>query len=262
MADTDQGFGSIGAKLQMASAPYNRFASPKPTGDENDSARYIAAPGANFLRPWLAIRGGPAFQWPLGLEGFQLVVDPQLGIHKYIGDNAVTVDVIHAGEEHFTLNGNFPGLSAPDLVTALRDIVYQPSSEEGKILWLPEKVVSYAQRVQVVHFEAARADTDRGLDMTYSIEFVRIGLLKGLESASASDQGKPQPTKGKAGKSAHTVRVDAKHNTLRKIALWKLKSAAKWQSIYNHNSKWFIDHSVPLAKAPDHRLPLGMVVHY
>src|SRR6267142_156717 len=101
MSTSDQGFGTIGAKLKTAAGPYNRFGSQGPTGDFNDTAHFVLSPGTDFLRPWLAIRNGPAFQWPLGLEGFQMTVDPQLGIHKYIGDNAVTVDVIHAGEEHF-----------------------------------------------------------------------------------------------------------------------------------------------------------------
>lgn len=260
MTASDQGFGALGSKLTTANAPYNRFAAKKPTGNFDDTAHYMLSPGTDFLRPWLAIRGGPAFQWPLGLEGFQLIVDPTLGIHKFIGDNAVTVDVIHAGEEHFTLNGTFPGFSAPDLVSALRDIVYQGSPEEGKILWLPEKVVNFAQRVQVVHFEAARSEQDRGYDMTYSIEFVRMGILKEIESGVAPGGAKPQPKPG--SNTAFSTHVDAKHNTLRKIAKWKLHSTTKWRHLYDVNSYWFIKHSIPLAKAPDHRLPPGLLIRY
>lgn len=257
MAAHDQGFRAIGAKLGTSKGPYDPFNS---RGSAKDDSRYIQEPGVNFMRPWLAIRNGAAFQWPLGLQGYSNIVDPTLGTHKFIGDNKVTIDVIHAGEEHFTLNGMFPGDSAPALVAALKDIVYKAAPPEGKILWLPE-VVAYAQRVQVVHFEAQRSDDDRGRDMSYSIEFVRIGTLS-IKFDTLPTAAGPQPSKPAKGKPARSIKVDATHNTLRKIAQWKLGGADKWRTIYNANQKWFVTKKVPLAKAPDYRLPLGLAIHY
>jgi hypothetical protein len=245
----DQGFESIGAKLETTKAPYDPFSE---TGNPNDPAWYTIQPGRNFMRPWLAIRNGAAFQWPLGLEGFTLTLDPTLGIHKYIGGNTVSVSVIHAGEEHFSMSGNFPGNSAPSLVAALRDVVYKGSPGEGKLLWLPE-IVTYVQRVQVIHFEAARDQESRGRDMTYTIEFARMGVAA-LKFSPRPIAPTPQPTR--------TVKVDAKHNTLRKIAAWKLGRSDKWRTVYNANTKWFTSHHVPLAKIPDYRLPLGTTIHY
>lgn len=253
----DQGFKDIKAKLETTSAPYDPFLE---RGDADDPAQYVAQPGVNFLRPWIAIRNGPAFQWPLGMEGVTVQVDPTLGIHKYIGGNAVTVDVIHAGEEHFTMTGNFPGNSAPDLVRALRDIVYQGSPSEGKILWLPE-IVTYAQRVQIASFSAARTEDARGRDMTYSIEFVRLGMLK-TSKARNIVPAVTNPTHPPKAPSTRNVHVDSKHNTLRKIARWKLGSATKWRTIYNKNRDYFVKHKVPLAKAPDYRIPNGTYIHY
>lgn len=257
MAHTDQGFREFKGKLLTTAAPYDPATGH---GDPDDTARYIVSPGHNFMRPWLAIRGGAAFQWPLGMEGFSLTVDPTLGIHRYIGDNKVVVDVVHAGEEHFTLSGNFPGKSGAALVRALKDIVYKQAGPEGKILWLPE-VVTYAQRVQVVRFSADRGEQDRGGDFRYSIEFVRLGITQ-VKLDPDPKPSRPQPVKPPKGKSARSVRVDAKHNSLRKIAAWKLGSSSKWRQIYDKNEKWFVSRQIPFAKAPDYRLPLGTKVFY
>jgi hypothetical protein len=255
----DQTFKSLNSKLETTKAPYDPFSQ---TGDPKDTAAYLVQPGVHFIRPWLAIRGGPAFQWPLGLEGYTLAIDPLLGIHKFIGDNAVVVDVLHAGEEHFTMSGMFPGNSSPALIRALRDLVYQGSPAEGKILFVPE-IMSYAQRVQVVHFESSRVDTDRGRDSTYSIEFVRLGLLNAISSMTLPVIPQPPPpsTVGKRSKSTRSVTVDAQHNTIRKIAKWKLGDTTKWRTIFNANEKYFTHNKIPLTKAPDHRLPTGMKVY-
>jgi hypothetical protein len=254
----DQTFRTLNAKLETTAAPYDPISG---VGDPQDTAVYLVRPGVNFIRPWLAIRNGPAFQWPLGMEGFTLTIDPTLGIHKFVGDNAVTVDVIHRGEEHITLSGNFPGSSAPALIRALRDLVYQGAPDEGKILFLPE-VMRFAQRVQVVHAEFSRTEENRGRDASYSIEFVRLGQLNSLTKSIVPVISSPQVVTGKTAKSTRSVSADAKHNTLRKIALWKLNDARKWRTVYDANQKFFVSHSIPLAKAPDYRLPAGLKVYF
>ena len=253
----DQTFRSLNAKLETTAAPYSDI---DKTGNPNDTAAYLVRPGIHFVRPWLAIRNGPAFQWPLGLEGYSLTIDPTLGIHKFIGDNAVTVDVIHKGEEHFTMNGSFPGLSAPHLIRALRDLVYQGAPTEGKILFIPQ-LMAHAQRVHVVRFETSRDDTARGYDSLYTIEFVRLGQLNAINSLITPVVPSPIVTTGSPSSSAATVNVDSKHNTLRKLAAWKFNDSRKWRTIYNLNEKWFVKNKVPLTKAPDHRLPVGLKVN-
>lgn len=252
----DQTFTSLKSKLETTAAPYDPFGK---TGDPNDPAQYIKQPGVEFLRPWLAIRNGPAFQWPLGLEGYTLEITPELGIHKFIGDNAVTVDVIHAGEEHFTMNGSFPGNSAPLLMQALRDLVYQGAPAEGKILYIPE-IMTHAQRVQVVSFSGSRTPDDRGRDAQYTIEFVRLGVAAGIKSTQ-----KPivvVPSTSTTSASVHSIHVDAKHNSLRKIATWKFGDASEWRTIYNKNQKFFVKNNIPLAKAPDHRINVGVLIYF
>jgi hypothetical protein len=251
----DDGFKQVKAKLITANQPFNPWTGG---GDPFDDARYIVKPGVNFMRPWIAIRGGDAFQWQGGLQGFTLAIDATLGIHKYIGDDDVKVEVIHASEEHFTLSGNFLGDSAPDNIQALTSIVRQKAPTEGKILWLPE-VVTYAQRVEVVRAEFTRADEDRGRDFRYSIEFVRMGTID-LALDPEPEEVIPQPTEKVRPK--RSVKVDAKHNTLRKIALWKLGSSKRWRIVYNANMPWFVKRRIALMKAPDYRLPRGTRIYY
>lgn len=253
----DQGFRAYNAKLETTRAPYDPVSG---LGDKNDPTSYVARPGVDFFRPWIAIRNGMAFQWPLGLQGYSLTIDPTLGIHKFIGDNKVTVDVLHAGEEHFVMSGEFPGNSAPYLIAALRDVVYRDGGEEGKILCIPE-IMSHAQRVQVIHFEADRDAADRGRDATYSIELVRIGIVGPVVNTTVASP-EAQPAATTKGKSTQSIHVDAKHNTLRKIAAWKLGDANNWRQVYNDNENFFVKNNIPLSQAPSHKLNVGVLIYF
>lgn len=253
----DQGFKRVKAQLRTTSSPFDPWTG---RGDKFDPAQYIVKPGVNFMRPWLAIRGGDAFQWPVGLEGYSLAIDPSLGIHRFIGDNAVVVDVMHAGEEHFTMSGNFPGDSAPDLIKALRTVVYAKSTNEGKILWLPE-ILTYAQRVHVNHAEFSRDEDGRGRDARYTIEFVVVG------HTSLSFDPEPEPTASppferNLGRAPRHFKVNAKYNTLRKIATRLYKDAKKWNVLYSANEGYFLLHRIPRSKAPTYKLPAGLSLIY
>jgi hypothetical protein len=247
--------------------PFNPFtAENNPLrGSEDDPAIYIARPGLDFFVPWLAVdmAKGPAFVWPLAVEGLEITVDPTLGIHRFIGDDRVYVDVVHRGEERITLSGNFPGDTGPDNLRALREIVYAITPKLGKVLYVPH-AFTYAQRVVVNRFRGGRTEDMRGLDLTYEVEFVRIGYINAgkADNDPILAEPIPQPTTGSVNASTHRVQADGKHNTLRKIALWKLGSAAKWNSLYTLNLKWFQKQGVPASKAPDYRLPAGTTIYY
>lgn len=252
--------------------PFNPFADEKNhevRGDPDDSVVYLSEPGVNFYRPWISVPNGRAFVWPLGVEGFSLSIDPSLGVHKYVGDNAVKVDVIHKGEERLTLNGSFPGKSSIGAFRALRDIVYADTPERGKVLYVPH-LFTYTQRVVIGATRFDRGDTDRGTDLTYSIECIRLGPgTKTHEDALIDVEPIPGQTdktsgaNGGSGKGAHRVfTVNGTYDTLRKIAAHKLGKANKWRTLYNKNSRYFIMHSVPAHLAPDHHIALGTKIYY
>jgi hypothetical protein len=237
--------------------PFNPFASDDDPdrGNEKDDAYYVLIPGVNFWRPWIRVPSGPAFVWPLGVEGFNLTVEPQIGVHRYIGDNAVVVDVTHKGEERFNLSGNLPGDSASENARALRDVVYADTPRLGKIIFIPG-ILPYAQRVVVASFNITRADDDRGEDLTYSLDVVRIGYDPSYQAMPQLGEEVPQPTTGK--KTAAKFTVTAKYNTLRKIAVLKKRD---WNQLYNKNEKFFNKHKVPFPKVPDYKMPLGTKVY-
>lgn len=240
-------------------APYNPFSG---RGNKEDSAYYVLEPGEQFLRPWIRVPGGSAFVWPLGIEGFNLGIDPTLGVHKYIGDNAVEVEVVHLGEERIRLSGSFPGDTSVSNFRALRDVVYQQTPKLGKILYVPI-ILSHAQRVVVAHAEFDRPDGEIGaMDLSYSIEFARIGIA-GKENTPPLEDPVAQPTPaGNRGSGKHTFVVNARYNTLRKVAAFKLGSANRWRDIYSKNEKWFTSRSIPAHRVPDYRLPIGVKLSY
>lgn len=252
----DQGFEIYGAHLLTKAAPYDPFSN---TGGKDDDAYYMARPGVDFMRPWLAIEEDAAFQWPLGVEGFTLTTDPVLGTHSFIGDNKVVVDVIHTGAESLTLNGSFPGDSAPILMQSLREVVRRVAPN-GKVLFVPE-LMTHAQRVQVSHSEFDRDSGGRGRTLSYTIDFQILGLAgkTGSPPFTAEDVQTTAPPKGN---SARTVKVDSKHRTLRKVAQWKLGKSTLWEQIYRLSEAWFINNSVPKSQAPDKILPLGLTLYF
>ena len=255
-SSVDQGFGAYGAKLFTKAAPYDPRAK---TGGPGDEASYLVRPGVDFLRPWIAIENDIAFQWPLGVQGFDFTTDPVLGSHTFIGDNAVVLDVLHTGVEALTLTGTFPGESSPSLFQALREVVRRVAVN-GKILFIPE-VMSHAQRVQVSHFESSRDSGERGRTLGYSLAVQIVGQAS-PNSTPAYTLSPVSSTAANKGTSARTVAVNSTHRTLRQLALWKLGSAAKWTQIYTANEAYFVNHSIPKSQAPTHRLPLGLKFYY
>jgi hypothetical protein len=245
------------SKIIFDDGPYDQWAG---RGSKDDTAYYIRQPGDAFLRPWLAVPDGIAFLWPLGLEGFSLTIDPTLGIHKYIGDNHVKVDVIHKGEEHITMTGSFPGDTGPNAMQALYNVVYADTPPGGKVLYLPH-ALDYTRRVTVVNARFDHSEDLRGTDLTYSIEFVISDLGNKVANQVITDDdvtsqgGVAQNT----GTSTRRFTVTSKYNTLRKIAALK---KVKWDSIYNKNSSYFQKIAVAKYKAPDYRLKVGVKLYY
>ena len=123
--------------------------------------------------------------------------------------------------------------------------------------------MSNAQLVSVVRAQFDRTADQRGTDMSYTIEFVRMGIAAVNPGANIPE---PNPNDGrggnKGGKGARSLKVDAKHNSLRKIAAWKLGNADKWRTLYNKNKTYFNKHRIIMSKVPDYRLPLGTKVYY
>jgi hypothetical protein len=84
-----------------------------------------------------------------------------------------------------------------------------------------------------------------------------------ISVAAASPAVPASPTPAAPARTAsRTVKVDRVHNTLRKIARWKLHDGGKWRTLYTANRRWFTRRHIPVAKAADRRLPVGLVLRY
>jgi hypothetical protein len=111
-----------------------------------DTARYIRLPDTDFARPYMSVPGGPTFVWPLGIEGFEIQDQAELGIHKYIGDIELDVEVMHRNQATITISGIFPGHTSTEEHACLRTVFQAVQPPGGKVLHLPH-VLSQAQFV-------------------------------------------------------------------------------------------------------------------
>lgn len=234
---------------------------------KGDSARYVLAPDDEFARPWLGIPGKPGicFVWPVGTEGFSIVIDPVLGVHKYLGDNQVDVQVVHVGQENITLTGTFPGQTSNENMNALRDICLRQSPERGKVLHLPLVLPKY-QYVIVENAQFDHAEGDMYQDIHYTISFVKVGTGKNAATKTPST-GKQNPTTtvkkvSPKGKAARSFTVTSSFNTLRKISSHLGRGSNGWSELFTKNKTWFVKNKVPTHLVPDKKLPLGMKVYY
>lgn len=234
---------------------------------QKDTSAYVKSPDTQFQRPWLAIPGKKRFVWPLGVQGFHISLKPDLGIHKYLGNNNVEVDVLHVGEEHIQMTGKFIGKTSAAAMRALRDICEQPSPERGKILHLPGVLPKY-QYVFVEEFDADYAqDSPIGSqDIAYTISFVKATTAKKVNLPKITEE-----THGPHGINAD--RADRANpgnvfyateivNTARKVAAVVYGSEDLWPKIADNNMAAIMASNIPMALVPDFRLAVGLAVYY
>jgi hypothetical protein len=181
-------------------------------GNTDDSAHYILRPDVEFYRPWIAspavAAGGPAFVWPLGVEGFTIANNADLGIHKYIGTNDIDVEIIFPSERHITMNGIFPGKTAAQQFRALEAVILHPSTVFGKVLCLP-LVAERVLYVTVSNYTFSHDQEDRTGTISYSLEFIQQGAgsqikRKQLRPPKRNPTTKTSP-RGKSGKRRKTT---------------------------------------------------------
>lgn len=189
--------------------------------NNDDSAHYILNPDTQFARPWIASPGvgssGIAFVFPLGVEGFSLTSSPDLGIHKYIGDNDIDIDVVYPDEFHITLTGIFPGDTAPEQYRALRKVLTHQQTTRGKVLSLPI-IAERILYVSVVNYSFSHDENDRTQTISYSLEFIQQGtggklrhrdLTPARKNPTTKRSKRGKSTKRKVVKGGGTVRKNA-----------------------------------------------------
>lgn len=209
--------------------------------------------------------GGLTFIWPVGPEGFRTTGSAQLGIHHYIGDNAVEVQVVHLDENRIEMSGTFPGLTAVQNMIELRQVLMGKTPKpEGKILMMPG-VFNQVQYVVVENYEFTHAEDDRTHSIQYSISFIRTGVGRRVQDPKGTAPP-TQPLKGAKGRGASARYVTTKDGvrTLRAIAKVAYKNSNYWGRVYGHNKNTVIKAyqkkhktTIPMHRMPTFRWPIG-----
>lgn len=228
---------------------------------EHDSARYLLTPDEDFSRPYLAVPGvNLAFIWPLGVEGFEIADQADLGKHKYLGTDKMDVDIVHGGETSISMSGIFPGWTAAANLRALRAVFYARSTAIGKILNLPY-IFQDLKYVICDNLRHSRPDDERLLDISYSVTFVVVGGA-GDRSPDQIDTPNQIPPAKIGGRTAQTFSSTNAVNSLRKIAQKVYGNSERWTDLYKLNGAWFDTRNIPSHLVPDYRLPTGTQISY
>jgi hypothetical protein len=227
---------------------------------EGDTSKFTFRPRV-FDHPSLQVPGGDTFVWPLGTEGFRLTGNAQLGIHRYLGDDAAVVEVSHRSESRIEMSGEFPGKTGVLNMRALRDVLEAPTPEDGKVLRLP-LVFTHEQYVVAENWDFNHAEDDRTETVVYTVTFVKTGFGKRVKPVKDFTPP-PNPTrKGNKGQGARTFRVRDGARTLRAIAHIVYKNSARWSELYALNKQALNKFHIPFHQIPTQRLPLGFRVKY
>lgn len=216
MADTvstpQYDLGDFSVSQQRIEGPSKEggYSIPVLRGNQDDSARYLLEPDTEFYRPWIANPpNGSAFIWPGGIQGFNISSTSTLGIHHYIGEVDIDVDVIYPSEEHITLTGHFPGKKSVNFLQRLKKVLLEKTSEAGKVLALPlvEERILY---VAVSNYAFTHDENDNTDTVGYSIDLVRVGVGgKLILPTLTPPKNNAQAKKKKKGKSAKKKTVSS-----------------------------------------------------
>lgn len=224
-----------------------------------DDTRYLMRPDAEFYRPWLATPGGTAFIWPGGIEGFSLTGNATTGIHHSIGSVHTDVQVVYPDEQHIILNGNFMGKTSVENVRAIRSVILQDSTEDGKILALPG-VESQLLFVQVINNSFTHDQGDRTRGIAYSIEFIKVRTGRTLKTTPLLiHKSAPALAITPRGKSNTRTTVKQGKQTLRGISagVHGTFGASSFLDLMSKNTKEIEKTGIPRHKITQVKLPLG-----
>jgi hypothetical protein len=243
-----------------------------------DPAKYLLDPGQVLApgkhsagqlahaRPYIS-NGSDFFVFPVGAEGFRSQSQAQLGLHRYIGDNAVDGVVIHREESRIVLTGTFPGITSQDNMVECRNILRSIPHGPGIILWAPG-VFEREQFVLAENWDFNHDADDRTHSIDYTITLVRIGGGHKVKDPTGRIPP-PQPgTKSQPrGKPQRIFTVKAGVRTLRAISKVVYGTQDKWGNLVALNqgqmNAWKKQFpNLGAYQLPTYRWPIGTKFRY
>lgn len=227
-------------------------------------AAYLQRPKTDFDLPYLSVTGGEMFEWPLGVQGFDITHEASLGVHRYIGDIYLDVDVLHRDQNTIQLTGNFVGEEASAHMIALSQVFERETIPPGKVLYLPG-VLNNLQFVvcQTLNFNHGRDDPD---EITYTLSMIRAGV-GGAVAAPARDAFRIPISDSSAaiapvGDSAYQYTTTDSVNNLRSISLTVFGTSDRWPDLYTMNQRKMNELGVQAWDIPTYRFPAGTKINY
>jgi hypothetical protein len=212
---------------------------------------------------------GNQYTWPLGIEGFRRSGSATLGIHKYLGDGNVAVQVMHLDEAHIEMTGTFPGLSS---TTNMEQLLAVITADGSKDLFLPG-VFTKIQRVFTENYDFSHAIDDRTHSIDYNISFVRttvgatvpgstINTAGGVAFAAQAIPSTPRNTTiSIQGQSQNVYTVAGGPMSLRDISTVVYGGQGNWRKLIDLNKDtleiYNPDGSLIRYQLPTTRLPIG-----
>jgi hypothetical protein len=237
-------------------------------GTGQDSARYLIPDSQLYFKRPRLISGTREFVWPIGVEGFRRSGSALLAIHRPIGHNTSTIQVINKDESRIELTGTFPGRTAKDNMIALIDVIMATTPEKGKVLVMPG-IFPREQYVYVENYDFVHDAEDRTHSIAYTITFIREAVGDKIKNVIGKPPV-PNPTAKKKpkGKPARTFTVKDGARTLRAIAQAVYKNPDKWRQIANLNDAYIQKALKPggvqvnAHQLPTFRWPIGTKFRY
>lgn len=250
-----------------------------------DPARYLVNPGKVTIgnkhkpspgnlyhaRPYI-VSGSNIFVFPVGVEGFTRSGQAQLGLHHYIGGNAVDGVTVHYEEARIELTGTFPGITAQDAMVDCIGLLRSQPPDPGLVLYAPG-VFEREQYCLPENWNFTHDPDDRTHSISYTISLVRIGEGR----AVADPHGKPAPKNPTIkvrpkGKPARIFTVKDGVRTFRAIAKKVYGNQNKWHQLVELNrgelANWQRStainkaHGLPTFQLPTFRWPVGTKFRY
>jgi hypothetical protein len=252
-------------------------------GTGQDPAKYLVKPGQitgrnkhspgnlGHSRPYI-VSGNVIFAFPVGVEGFTRSGSAQLGLHRYLGENAVRGNVTHREEARIELTGTFPGLSAQDLMVSCINILRSAPPKPGLILYAPG-VFNAEQYVLPEQWNFTHDPEDRTHSINYTISFVRTGEGQTVKDPiGKAPDAQPGVKTVPRGQPIRSFTVTDGARTLRQIAYIVYHNAEKWQELVQLNAGTLATfqrsqalneaNDLPSWKLPTYRWPIGTQFRY
>lgn len=242
-------------------------------GTGQDPAAYLVDPGSvakpgkhksgnlAHARPYI-VNGVKMFVFPVGTEGFRRSGQATLGLHRYLGSDAVDGRTMHYEEGRIELRGTFPGITSQQCKVDAIHVLTSVAPRSGMILYVPG-VFDREQFVLPETWDFNHTEDDRTHSIDFTISFVKISTGKMLNDPRGTPPP-PQPIRKTVprGKASRTFRAKDGARSFQTIATLVYNNSGLWAKLAEMNQALIRKAGVAQHQVPSHRWPIGTAIHY